>query len=59
MRPLANRMADDLPPELQERITALEDPARQGSDFDGVSWVWLILLGVIVPLALLVWGWES
>ena len=52
-------MADELPPELQERITALEDPARQGSDFDAVSWVWLILLGVIVPFGLLLWGWES
>ena len=52
-------MADELPPELQERITALEDPARQGSDFDTVSWIWLILLGVVVPLGLLVWGWES
>jgi len=52
-------MADDLPPELQERITALEDPTRQGSDFDAVSWFWLILLGVVVPVALLVWGWEA
>jgi hypothetical protein len=52
-------MADDLPPELQQRITALEDPACQGSDFDAVSWVWLILLGVIVPVLLLLWGWEA
>jgi hypothetical protein len=52
-------MTDNLPPELQERITALEDPAQQGSDFDVVSWVWLILLGVIVPFGLLLWGWES
>jgi hypothetical protein len=52
-------MADELPPELQARITALEDPARQGSDFDAVSWAWLILLGVVIPMALLVWGWES
>jgi hypothetical protein len=50
-------MADKLPPELEERIAALEDPARQGSDFDARSWVWLILLGVTVPLALLIWGW--
>jgi hypothetical protein len=52
-------MAEDLPPELEERITALEDPARQGADFDAVSWAWLILLGMVVPLALLVWGWQS
>ena len=52
-------MAEDLPPELQERITALEDPARQGSDFDAVSWAWLIMLGVIAPLGLLLWGWGA
>jgi hypothetical protein len=52
-------MTEDLPPELLERIAALEDPARQGSDFDAISWVWLILLGVIVPFGLLLWGWES
>lgn len=51
-------MADDLPPGLEERVTALEDPSRQGSDFDTLSWVWLILLGVVLPVALLVWGWR-
>ena len=45
-------MAEDLLPELQERIAALEDPTRQGSDFDAVSWFWLILLGIVVPVAL-------
>jgi len=51
-------MADDLPPGLEERIEALEDPTRQGSDFDARSWAWLTLLGIAVPLALLIWGWE-
>jgi hypothetical protein len=51
-------MPDDLPPGLRERIEALEDPARQAADFDARSWVWLILLGIVVPVALLVWGWE-
>lgn len=51
-------MADDLPPGLKERIEALESHARQESDFDATSWAWLILLGIAVPLALLIWGWA-
>ena len=51
-------MSENLPPDLQHRIQALEDPAQQGSDFDAVSWVWLLLLGLAGPLALLVWGWA-
>jgi hypothetical protein len=51
-------MADELPPGLRERIEALEDPAGQGSDFDAKSWAWLLLLGVAMPLALLLWGWD-
>ena len=51
-------MAGELPPGLEERVAALEDPAQQGSDFDTASWVWLILLGVALPLALLLWGWA-
>jgi len=50
-------MADDLPPGLSERIEALENPTQQGADFDARSWGWLILLGIGVPLALLIWGW--
>jgi hypothetical protein len=49
-------MADDPPPGLEARIAALEDPANQGSDFDAASWAWLIALGVVVPVALLIWG---
>ena len=55
---MRSRMADDLPPGLKERIAALEDRARQGSEFDAASWAWLILLGIVVPLVLLIWGWE-
>ena len=51
-------MADELPPELEERISALENSAQQGSDFDVSSWVWLILFGVVLPVSMLVWGWR-
>ena len=46
-----------LPRELEQRITALESGAEQGRDFDRVSWLWLALLGVVVPLVLLAIGW--
>jgi hypothetical protein len=50
-------MADSLPPELARRIDALEaQPAAQ--DFDRISWVWLVLLGVLLPIAVLILGWS-
>ncbi|HEX9447360.1 MAG TPA: hypothetical protein VF920_05245 [Dongiaceae bacterium] len=52
-------MTRQLSPELERRVAVLEDPAQQGADFDGSSWFWLILLGIVGPLALLVWGWNA
>jgi hypothetical protein len=50
-------MSDSLPPELIRRIDALEaQPAAQ--DFDPVSWLWLALLGLVLPIALLILGWS-
>lgn len=46
-----------LEPELERRVAALEAGADEGSDFDARSWFWLLLLGVLGPAALLVWGW--
>jgi hypothetical protein len=45
-----------LPPELEARIAAFENaaPARE---FDAASWVWMVVLGVLLPLALLIAGW--
>ena len=50
-------MADRLPPELTQRIAALEDDSAQ-QDFDRRSWLWLILLGVVLPVVLLIVGWS-
>jgi len=52
-------VSDSLPPELARRIEALEplDEPPVAPDFDPVSWMWLALLGLIVPIALLVLGW--
>lgn len=48
-----------LPPELAERLAAIEanEGSRQG--FDRRSWLWLLLLGVVVPAIALVFGWWA
>jgi hypothetical protein len=50
-RPLrASRVAEapeELPPELEARLAALEAGAS-GTDFDAVSWVWMVLFGMIL-----------
>lgn len=51
-------MAEPLPPELERRISELEDPANQGSGFTGLDWALLALTGIIGPAAILVWGWT-
>ena len=49
--------AGRLPPDLEARIVALEAVSGQTKDFDARSWAWLVLLGVILPIALLLIGW--
>jgi hypothetical protein len=45
-----------LPAELDQRLAVLErTPAR---DFDARSWLWMLLLGVVVPVILLALGWR-
>lgn len=48
---------DALPEELERRIAMLESPGECGDDFDFASYVWLFLLGVLLPLVLLAIGW--
>jgi hypothetical protein len=43
-------------PELEARIAAFEN-APPRPDFDTASWIWMILLGVALPLLLLAVGW--
>ncbi len=51
-------MADTIfPPELERRISELENPANLGGGFTGTDWIWLWVLGVIGPVLLLIWGW--
>jgi len=46
-------------PELEKRIARLEGDLQvaAGPDFDAVSWVWIIALGVALPAVLLLAGW--
>jgi hypothetical protein len=50
-------MREPLEPELERRVRALEAGADAGSDFDAASWFWMVVLGIALPAALLVWGW--
>jgi hypothetical protein len=43
--------------ELEKRLDALASSDQQGEDFDGRSWAWLLLLGVILPAVLILIGW--
>jgi hypothetical protein len=51
--------SQQIPAELERRIRALEDPAGQSDDFDGVSWAWLLALGVILPIVALIVAWSA
>jgi hypothetical protein len=50
--------AGDLPPELERRIAAIERIDDAG-EFNATSWFWLLLFGIAVPAALLLWGWRA
>lgn len=50
--------APALPPQLEARIAAVENAAPR-SDFDASSWLWMMLLGVAIPLILLAVGWWA
>jgi hypothetical protein len=47
-----------LPPELEARIEEFERAAPR-PDFDAASWLWMMLLGIAIPLALLIIGWWA
>jgi hypothetical protein len=45
-----------LSPELEARLTQAEAAARH-NDFDATGWLWMIVLGVVLPAALILAGW--
>jgi len=52
-------MTEPFPAELEERIAALESQREVGEDFDARSWMWLMVLGVLVPVVLLLIAWWA
>lgn len=52
-------MTQQIHPELERRLAALERDENQGGSFGAIDWIWLALLGVIGPALLLIWGWQS
>ncbi|PDS28335.1 hypothetical protein CO650_26740 [Rhizobium phaseoli] len=48
-----------LPSQLEERIALLEKKENQGSDFDGVAWLWLVGLGIVLPAVAIFWGFNA
>jgi hypothetical protein len=50
-------MREKLPAELERRIEALERESNP-QDFDGRGWLWLALLGIVLPVLLLIVGWQ-
>lgn len=51
--------SNSLHPDLERRIAELENEANQGASFTAIDWLWLLLLGVVGPALLLVWGWHQ
>ena len=51
-------MSHQLPAELARRIEALERE-RDDGELNARSWFWLVVLGVLTPAALLLWGWGA
>lgn len=49
----------EIPVELERRIRALESAEGQGEDFDANSWLWLFILGILLPVIALIWGWVA
>ncbi|MDP9064517.1 MAG: hypothetical protein M3O06_01480 [Pseudomonadota bacterium] len=48
-----------LPPDLEHRIAELESGRQSGDDFDRASLLWLGVFGVLLPAALLCFGWWA
>jgi len=49
----------NLPDELEQRLQTLTEESGQGADFDLISWFWLLLLGLIGPIAVIIASWIA
>ncbi len=49
---------DALDPELVRRIELVEDPTYEGEPLTGKDYWGLVIVGLIIPFALMLWGWT-
>lgn len=47
-----------LPDALEARLREVESNAPS-TDFDANSWLWMILLGALLPIGLIAYGWWA
>ena len=46
-----------LDPELERRLKLVENPAYEGEPLTKSDYVWLLVVGIVIPLVLMLWGW--
>jgi hypothetical protein len=44
--------------DLETRLAALESAPAE-SDLDARSWLWMVLLGIVLPIGLIIAGWYA
>ena len=48
---------EQLDPELAKRIGLVEDPAYEGQPLNSKDYIALVIVGIVIPFILMVWGW--
>ncbi len=49
---------EKLDPELLRRIELVEDPAYEGESLNKMDYTALVIVGIVIPLLLMVYGWS-
>ncbi|MCF8067365.1 MAG: hypothetical protein K9L30_02145 [Desulfobacterales bacterium] len=49
---------ENLDPELVKRIELVEDPTYEGESLNSKDYWGLIIVGLIIPFLLMLWGWT-
>ena len=47
---------DQYQAELERRIALMEDAENLGAKLERRDWLWLLALGIALPLVFLIWG---
>ena len=49
---------EKLDPELLRRIELVEDPAYEGEPLNKMDYTALVIVGIVIPFILMVYGWS-